>query len=225
MSSIATTPMGEPARPISAHTFDASGGLVQFAGLVIDAFAEAGSRVTLDLGAEGIDVIVINAPDQTIPEWGVGGYTYGPNLILVALDPEVEVSKESLVRTLLHEFHHAMRWRSEDCGADLAAMLVSEGLAQLFEEEVLGTPPTFARTPIGESEIARARRALFEQPFKVSRSGSLAPRTSRDGSATPTGTGFASRTHSRVARRRRNCSMSQRVGSWSQRSCGRAPLN
>ncbi len=117
------------------------------------------------LGVEGVDVVVIDAPDQTIPEWGVGGYTYGPHLIVVALDPAVAITSHHIERTLVHEFHHTMRWRGPGCEGSLAQMLVSEGMAQLFEEEVFGDAPFFSRVSISNEEIAEARSVLYESDF------------------------------------------------------------
>ena len=44
-------------------------------------------------------------------------------------------------------------------------MLVSEGMAQLFEEEVLGEAPFFSRAGITDDEIAAARAVLYEPDF------------------------------------------------------------
>jgi uncharacterized protein YjaZ len=158
-----------PIRRISAHSFDASGALGACQDVFLAGFQKATRWAGSLLEADAIDVLVINAPDETLPEWGVGGYTYGPHTILVALDPGATISEESVERTLLHEFHHAMRWRGPGCGGNLAQMLVSEGLAQLFEEEVLGSPPFFTATEISEEEIAQARAAMFAEPFNPSK--------------------------------------------------------
>ncbi len=164
-----TTLHGDLFRPLALHIFDASSGLDHTIGIVSAAFNMASSYAKSLLAADAIDVLVINAPDDTIPEWGVGGYTYGPHVILLAVDPSFSLSQEHIERTLLHEFHHAMRWRGPGCGGDLAQMLISEGLAQLFEEEVIGTPPFFALTPVTDDEISRARKALHEEPFSQSK--------------------------------------------------------
>lgn len=112
-----------------------------------------------------MDAVVIDAPEMTIPEWGVGGYTYGPHIIIVGLDPAATVDSHHIERTLVHEFHHTMRWRGPGCGGSLGQMLVSEGMAQLFEEEVLGEAPFFSRVSITDDEIAAARAVLYEPEF------------------------------------------------------------
>lgn len=116
------------------------------------------------LGAEGVDVVVVD-PEQTIPEWGVGGYTYGPHTIVVALDPSKAIQGHDIERTLIHEFHHTMRWRGPGCGVSLGQMLVSEGMAVLFEEEVFGDTRFFSHANITENEIVAARAVLHEPEF------------------------------------------------------------
>lgn len=103
-------------------------------------------RIAQDLlQAEGIDVLFIDSPDEVIPELGVGGYTYGPHVIIVAIDPDFpDLSEHHLLSTLVHELHHAMRWRGSGCRGDLGEMMVSEGMAQLFEEEVTGVRPLYS---------------------------------------------------------------------------------
>lgn len=138
---------------------------------VIAAAFESAVRTAGDLlQAEAIDVIFIASPNEAIPEMGVGGYTYGPHVIVVAIDPDnLNLSEEYLLTTLVHEFHHAMRWRGPGCGGDLGEMLISEGLAQLFEEEVLGAPPMYSQVSITEAEIGLAKLELHQQPCNQSK--------------------------------------------------------
>src|SRR5271169_453071 len=106
---------------------------------------------------------------RDVPEWGVGGYSYGRHVVLVALDPAVELEERRITATLVHEFHHAMRERGPGCGGTLASMLVSEGLAQLFEEEVTGEAPFYSRVAITDEEIALAHDSLHSRPFSQSK--------------------------------------------------------
>ena len=48
-------------------------------------------------------------------------------------------------------------------------MLVGEGVAQLFEEEVLGTPPMYNQVSITGLEVEQARLELHQQPFSPSK--------------------------------------------------------
>jgi uncharacterized protein YjaZ len=152
-------------RDITLNIANVTGSLEPHIGVMSDAFESAVQSTRRLLGADAIDVMVIDAADMTIPEWGVGGYTYGPHVVLVALDPLFELTKRHIEASLVHEFHHAMRWRGPGCGGDLAQMLVSEGLAVLFEEEVLGEAPFYSRVPITDGEIALARESLSATPF------------------------------------------------------------
>ncbi|NNN08169.1 MAG: hypothetical protein HKL85_03125 [Acidimicrobiaceae bacterium] len=149
-------------RPVTLFIANAGGTLDDLVNAVNDAFQTSVKSAQLLLGVEGVDVLVIDAPELAIPEWGVGGYTYGPHVIVVALDPAVTVSCHRIERTLVHEFHHTMRWRGPGCEGSLGQMLVSEGMAQLFEEEVLGDAPFFSRVTITDEEIAAARAVMYE---------------------------------------------------------------
>ncbi|HVB51545.1 MAG TPA: DUF2268 domain-containing putative Zn-dependent protease [Acidimicrobiales bacterium] len=152
-------------RPITINIANVSGRLDAHLDVVVAAFESATSLARGLINAEGIDVLFVDAPDETIPEWGVGGYTYGPHVILVALEPAAPLEKRNIETTLVHEYHHAMRWRGPGCGGNLAQMLVSEGMAQLFEEEALGEAPFFSRVSITDDDVAQAQPALYAQPF------------------------------------------------------------
>lgn len=152
-------------RPVNLFIANAGGTLDALVDGVTGAFEEARAVVQDCLNVEGVDVLVIDAPDDAIPEWGVGGYTYGPHAILVALDPAVSIGRHHILATLVHEFHHTVRWRGQGCGGTLAQMLVSEGLAQLFEEEVLGEAPFYSRASISDDEVAQARATMYDPEF------------------------------------------------------------
>ncbi len=152
-------------RPVNLFIANAGGTLDVLGDAITEAFEAAVRPTNKLLGLEGVDVLVIDAPDDVIPEWGVGGYTYGPHAILVALDPTMKVDRHNIERTLVHEFHHTMRWRGQGCGGSLAQMLVSEGMAVLFEEQVFGEAPFFSRASITDDEIVAARAVLYEPKF------------------------------------------------------------
>ena len=152
-------------RTVNLFIANSGGTLDALVDEVTGAFEEARAVAQDRLNVEGVDVLVIDAPDDAIPEWGVGGYTYGPHAILVALDPDVSIHRRHILATLVHEFHHTARWRGQGCGGTLAQMLVSEGLAQLFEEEVLGEAPFFSRVSISDDEVAQARATMYATEF------------------------------------------------------------
>jgi uncharacterized protein YjaZ len=152
-------------RPIQKYVATASSRLQPHLPVIDAAFASATSYAQRSIGAEGIDVIFVDAPNDALPEWGVGGATLNPFFILVSVDPDFALEAEKIESTLVHECHHAMRWRIAEFGADLAQLLVSEGLAQLFEEECLGEPPFYSDADITEDEVAMANIELHAQPF------------------------------------------------------------
>ncbi|MGH3471405.1 MAG: DUF2268 domain-containing putative Zn-dependent protease [Nocardioidaceae bacterium] len=116
----------------------------------------------LDVG--DVEVHVIDAPDEVIPEWGLGGYTYGPHTVVIAVDPDHVLDPLDVFSTVVHEIHHVVRWRGPGPGSSLAERLVTEGLAQVFEAEALGRPPLYAQGRVAEDERARAIRHLEEDP-------------------------------------------------------------
>ena len=153
-------------KPMESHIANTSGRLVQHRGIIEAAF-ESSERIVRDLlDAEAIDVLFIDSPNEAIPELGVGGYTYGPHVIIIAIDPDCpNLSEQHIFSSLIHEFHHAMRWRGPGCHGDLGDMLVSEGLAQLFEEEVTGVRPIYSQVPVTSLEIEKARLEVHRQTF------------------------------------------------------------
>lgn len=153
-------------KPIESHIASASGRLDRHRG-IIDAAFESSMKIAQDLlQAEGIDVLFIDSPDEAIPELGVGGYTYSPHVIIVAIDSDFpNLNEHHLFSTLVHELHHVMRWRVLGLHGDLGEMMVSEGLAQLFEEEVTGVRPLYSQVLITSSEIGKARLELHREAF------------------------------------------------------------
>lgn len=128
-------------------------------------FREAVARSRPLLGVANVDVVAIDSPNEAIPGWGCGGYTYSPHTIILALDPLDDGLTAGRVRaTVVHELHHIARERGPGCGTSLRERIVSEGLAMLFEEEVLGVASEFAHVDIGDADIARAVTALDEDP-------------------------------------------------------------
>jgi uncharacterized protein YjaZ len=127
-------------------------------------FQEAVAVCRSRLHAEAIDVHVIDAPDEVIPEWGLGGYTYGPHTVVIAVDPDRVLDPLNVFSTVVHELHHAMRWRGPGPGSSLRERLVTEGLAQVFEAETTQRPPFYAKGDLDEEDRALANRHLDEDP-------------------------------------------------------------
>jgi uncharacterized protein YjaZ len=55
------------------------------------------------------------------------------------------------------------------CDGNLAQMLVSEGLAGPFEEEVLGRPPEYAKAACSQAFSRQAEAVLFDPDFSPSK--------------------------------------------------------
>ena len=146
----------------SFHVSNQAATLDQHLAMFEGAFDFAEKQARRLLGLSQVEVLFIDAPTQAIPEWGVGGTTWGPHVIVVAIDPKFDLQKIQLEATLVHEFHHAMRWRGPGCEGNLAQMLVSEGLATLFEVEVCQVEPPWARIELSERDIQRANDSLTQ---------------------------------------------------------------
>lgn len=86
------------------------------------------------------DLVIRALPGGGMPDWGVAGHAPSPGIIELTLNPD-RFSEDHLMRTLVHELHHLMRWDGPGYGKSLGAALVSEGLAGHFVLQVLGGQP------------------------------------------------------------------------------------
>jgi uncharacterized protein YjaZ len=152
--------MAEPCELVVKH----SARTRRVLGVLEDPFQEARDLCADRLGAGDIEVHVVDAPDECIPEMGLGGYTYGPHSIVLAVDPDHDIRPSDVLSTLVHEIHHAMRWRGPGCGSSLAERLVSEGLAQVFEYECTARVPIYAQGETRAEHRAVAIAAFDEDP-------------------------------------------------------------
>jgi uncharacterized protein YjaZ len=124
------------------------------------------ARVQRMLPIDDVDVTLVVGTPGTIPQWGVGGYTSGPAQVSIFLDPAnlrfaEAAMPERLSATLAHELHHAARMRGPGYGKTLGEVFVTEGLAQIFEQET-GHPIAFYSTHIAGSALTKmADRALL----------------------------------------------------------------
>jgi uncharacterized protein YjaZ len=131
------------------------------------ALAAAALRVQRLLPIDDVDVTIKLSASGVIPRWGVGGYTAGPAQVTIFLDlanPYLSEAAmpERLSAILAHELHHAARMRGPGYGRTLGESLVTEGLAQIFEQET-GHPIAFYSTQIaGAALTTMAERALLE---------------------------------------------------------------
>jgi len=132
--------------------------------VILDAFQEAVELCVDRLAAADVAVHVVDAPDEVIPEWGVGGCAYGPHSVVLSIDPDHDIDRADVVSTLVHEIHHAMRWRGPGTGTSLGERLVTEGLAQVFEIEATGRHPLYAQGDVHPEHRAMALARLGDDP-------------------------------------------------------------
>lgn len=149
---------------IRHHVADIGGQLAKLRPQIEEAWDKFVPAVAADFGTEALEATFIPDPAGTIPQLGVGGYSPGPNNILVYLDPKSDqANRTEILATLLHEAHHCLRWRSVGYGQTLGEAMVSEGLACLYEKERLGRAPIYTATELKPDQIAQAQSRL-DQP-------------------------------------------------------------
>jgi uncharacterized protein YjaZ len=104
-----------------------------------------------------VDIIFSYNPAETVPHLGFGGYTPDAHTVQISVDTDntelVHALDEELVHTLLHEFHHAMRWCSVGYGETLGEALVTEGLADHFSVEATGGAPSLWTQGFSNEEL------------------------------------------------------------------------
>ena len=122
-------------------------------------------HVQMLLPIDNVDVSMAIGTRSTIPEWAVGGFTSGPAQIALFLDPAnprfpEATMPERLSSTLAHELHHAARLCGPGYGKTLGEALVSEGLAQIFEQEA-GHPIAFYSVALSGPALAQFAERAF----------------------------------------------------------------
>lgn len=146
---------------INHYIANAANELTRFIPLIEESLKTVVPVIESELNAKEIDIIFISAANQTIPEYGLGGNSPGPNHIYISFDPESQkITKQGLVESLFHEAHHCMRWRNPGYGETLGEAMISEGLACLYEEEHGGHAPIYAKVEISQEEIELADKEL-----------------------------------------------------------------
>jgi Predicted Zn-dependent protease (DUF2268) len=126
----------------------------------------AARDVVPPLQAEHIDVLVVPGKGL-IPGWDCSGYAHGSWRITITVDPTCDGREQrpldaQLRAMLAHELHHAMRSRSPGYGSTLGEALVTEGLAQCYEEEAGCPTPNYAVAVRGPALAKLARLAQDE---------------------------------------------------------------
>lgn len=114
-------------------------------------------RVEPVLEIDGVTLSIIPDPTRAIGGYGVGGYTPDGRTVQVFIDPgfpalDVLIA-ERIPPIVAHEMHHAKRWRKPGYGSSLLEAMVSEGMADHFARELLGTAlqPWSSAFPVSET--------------------------------------------------------------------------
>ena len=134
---------------------------------MIVGWLEAAARdLVPPLQAERIDVLVVPGK-RLVPGWDCNGYAHGSWRITITVDPDCDGHEkrplDKQLRPLLaHELHHVMRSRGPGYGSTLGEALVSEGLAQCYEEQMGCPTPNYAVEVRGPALAKLARLAKDE---------------------------------------------------------------
>lgn len=151
---------------ISHYIANSTGELDNLEELISQSLKRVIPVVEKDFHANQIDIIFVSAAGLVIPEYGIGGYTPGPNHVYISFDPESsKITQEGIVETLFHEIHHCMRWRNPGYGEALGQALTTEGLACLYEEEKSGTTPIYAKVKLDDKQIELAKKILNSKDY------------------------------------------------------------
>ncbi len=118
------------------------------------------------------NILVFADPEKTIFEEGIGGLSWGNDWIRIDVDPNY---RKGLTRavinnmpgTVAHELHHARRGNSVGYGDTLGEVLITEGLAQSFEEFLYPSREVIYAHYLKPKEMRRAQAKA--QPLLNSR--------------------------------------------------------
>lgn len=131
---------------INLHILNASGKLTPYVKKIQNIFDETIIKVLKKIPLFNVDVVIYESKEGTIPELGMVGQTYGPDLIFIYLDTKFssfvdKTLEEELNRTITHELNHAARCRTIPYGGTLLNILIWEGLADHFDMEINNKGP------------------------------------------------------------------------------------
>ena len=167
---------GAGAIPLEAGhclVFENEGQMQTHRSLIEQVVGQTVSSVNERMPIEDVRIRVVVDPAQVIPELGLSGYNPGPKEVILYFDPGSPLLPQSLTTdlapVLAHELHHAKRRRTAGYGSTLLEAAVSEGLADHFAMEVMGTGPSlWANALTGDSLetwMARAGETWMDRPY------------------------------------------------------------
>ncbi|BAT60792.1 hypothetical protein GJW-30_1_03342 [Variibacter gotjawalensis] len=130
--------------PLDAGSEFAPGRLTQLVGYLEAALADVGPPID----AKNVDVL-LTPTHRPIAGWDAQGFAQSAHLITIGVDPRCDGREKGSIALqlraqLAHELHHATRFAGPGYGTTLGEALISEGLAQCYEEEVGCPTPNYA---------------------------------------------------------------------------------
>lgn len=130
--------------------------------LISKVIKEHSTRAAKILRLSGVlNFTVYPNKDWCIPQTGDGGYTAGKDWIQLSIDLSIpnkfkRIAENSLPATIYHEMHHAKRMATVGYGDQLLEVVITEGLASVFAEDMF---PKF-KTPWGKYSVDEIRDYL-----------------------------------------------------------------
>ena len=157
---------------VHLHILRASGRFEPYVNILEKTLKGAVDKTARHIRLHPIDIIISDDPPHVIPGFGHGARTQNPYTIRISLDPAFpdfeHVIKKEIPRTISHELHHAVRWKTKGYGTTLLERLVSEGLATHFEQEVWGGKPSPWAIALSKQELYNVQRQAQREYAAVS---------------------------------------------------------
>lgn len=155
---------------INLHILKASGKLTPYVGEIGEIFDETIDKVLENISVSNVDVVIVETSYGVIPEIGIGGQTYGQNVLFIYLDTkfpgfENKTLKEELPRSIAHELSHVIRWRIIPYGETLLGTLIWEGLADHFEMEINNKAPQAWSVALNANQISKMMKKVKEEYY------------------------------------------------------------
>ena len=149
------------------HYLNARGALDPYRDRVDAALREVARRAGPAVTDLTLDIAVRAVRNGTIGEIGHVGHVPGPGVLTLTLDPYnpnlPDHLGEPLERMIAHELHHLMRFETVGYGPTLGEVLVSEGLACRFVDELYASDPEPWERAVPRNELGPfAERAVDE---------------------------------------------------------------
>lgn len=160
---------------IKLHVLNASGKLTPHRETLKEIIASASRKVTTKIPVINVDIVIFDPRDEVSSslamsgEMRMGGMCYGPSLVIIPVNGLKffnSEEKNELAASLAHELFHAVRRQTLGGASSLKEILIDEGLACHFEEEVVGTVRKRYYQSLSMQEIESLRtRAKTEYTF------------------------------------------------------------